>query len=264
MKNKTSSFGIVYLSLFFVLLYLPVLSVILYSFNASPSTAQWTGLTLDWYRALFNDRVIGAAFKISIQVALLTALLSAVLGTATAIIAMSVTDKMKKTIQGVMLLPLIVPEIALGVSLLMFFNFLKLPFGHLTLVLAHSLFCVPYVYIMVQLRLQEIDGSIIESARDLGATKWQTIKTIILPLVTPAIVTASLLALAMSLDDVIISTYMSGPRSTTLPVHIFSMMRVGVTPKVNALCTLILVGTFFIVGFSQLASKERKTKEVSQ
>ena len=263
MKTKTNGFGVFYLSLFFVLLYLPVLSVILYSFNASPSTAQWTGFTLDWYRELFRDRVIAESFKISIQVAFLTAILSAILGTATAVISMSVTEKMKKTIQGVMILPLLVPEVALGVSLLMFFNALKLPFGHLTLVLSHSLFCVPYVYIMVQLRLQEIDKSIIESARDLGATKWQTIKTIVLPLVTPSIITASLLALAMSLDDVIISTYMSGPRSTTLPVHIFSMMRVGVTPKVNALCTLILVGTFFIVGFSQLASKSTKTKEVS-
>lgn len=263
MKIKTNRFGVFYLSLFFVLLYLPVLSVILYSFNASPSTAQWTGFTLDWYRELFRDRVIAESFKISIQVAFLTAILSAILGTATAVISMSVTEKMKKTIQGVMILPLLVPEVALGVSLLMFFNALKLPFGHLTLVLSHSLFCVPYVYIMVQLRLQEIDKSIIESARDLGATKWQTIKTIVLPLVTPSIITASLLALAMSLDDVIISTYMSGPRSTTLPVHIFSMMRVGVTPKVNALCTLILVGTFFIVGLSQLASRNSKTKEVS-
>ncbi|NLJ74701.1 MAG: ABC transporter permease [Firmicutes bacterium] len=263
MKTKTNGFGVFYLSLFFVLLYLPVLSVILYSFNASPSTAQWTGFTLDWYRELFRDRVIAESFKISIQVALLTAILSAILGTATAVISMSVTEKMKKTIQGVMILPLLVPEVALGVSLLMFFNALELPFGHLTLVLSHSLFCVPYVYIMVQLRLREIDKSIIESARDLGATKWQTIKTIVLPLVTPSIITASLLALAMSLDDVIISTYMSGPRSTTLPVHIFSMMRVGVTPKVNALCTLILVGTFFIVGFSQLTNRNSKTKEVS-
>lgn len=258
MKTNANRFGAFYLSLFFVVLYLPVLSVILYSFNANPSTAQWTGLTLDWYGELFRDRVIAASFRISIEVALLTALLSAVLGTASAIISMSVTDRMKKTIQGVMVLPLLVPEIALGVSLLMFFNALKLPFGHLTLVLSHSLFCVPYVYIMVQLRLQEIDKSILESARDLGATKWQTIKTIILPLVTPSIITASLLALAMSLDDVIISTYMSGPRTTTLPVHIFSMMRVGVTPKVNALCTLILVGTFFIVGLSQLISKKTR------
>ncbi len=162
-----------------------------------------------------------------------------------------------------MLLPLLVPEVALGVSLLFFFNALRLPFGHLTLVLAHSLFCVPYVYIMVQLRLQEIDKSILESARDLGgATRWQMVKTIILPLVTPSIVTASLLALALSLDDVVISTYMSGPRATTLPVHIFSMMRVGVTPMVNALCTLILVGTFFIIGLSQIISKRYQSKEV--
>lgn len=263
MKNKASGFGIFYLSLFFVLLYLPVLSVILYSFNASPSTAQWTGLTLNWYRQLFRDRVIVQALRVSVEVAVLTSIFSAILGTATAIIAMSVTPGMKKTIQGAMLLPLLVPEIALGVSLLIFFNALRLPFGHLTLVLSHSLFCVPYVYIMVQLRLQEIDRSILESARDLGATKWQVIKTIILPLVTPSIVTASLLALAMSLDDVIISTYMSGPRTTTLPVHIFSMMRVGVTPKVNAMCTLILVGTFFIVGLSQLITKRSERRGFS-
>ncbi len=258
MRMKNSSFGVFYLSLFFVVLYFPVISVILYSFNASPSTAQWTGLTLDWYRQLFADRVIGAAFRVSIEVALITALLSAVVGTATAVVAMWVSKGMKKTIQGVMLLPLLVPEVALGVSLLFFFNALSLPFGHLTLVLAHSLFCVPYVYIMVQLRLQEIDKSILESARDLGATRWQMVKTIILPLVAPSILTASLLALALSLDDVVISTYMSGARSTTLPVHIFSMMRVGVTPKVNALCTLILVGTFFIVGLSQAISRRNQ------
>jgi spermidine/putrescine transport system permease protein len=232
--------------------------VILYSFNASSSTAQWTGFTLDWYRQLFADRVIGAAFRVSVQVAIITSLVSAVLGTATAVIAMWVSRGMKRTIQGFMLLPLLVPEVALGISLLFFFNTLGLPFGRLTLVLSHSLFCVPYVYIMVQLRLQEIDKSILESARDLGATRWQMVKTIILPLVAPSILTASLLALALSLDDVVISTYMSGPKTTTLPVHIFSMMRVGVTPKVNALCTLILVGTFFIVGLSQIISKRQK------
>ena len=215
------------------------------------------GFTLDWYKELFNDRVVAESFKISIQVAFLTSFLSAILGTATAIVSMSVTNKMKKAIKGIMILPLLVPEVALGVSLLMFFSALKLPFGHSTLVLSHSLFCVPYIYIMVQLRLKEIDKPIIEAARDLGATKWQVIKTIIIPLVMPSILTASLLAVAMSLDDVIISTYMSGPTSTTLPVHIFSMMRVGVTPKINALCTLILVGTFFIVGLGQLINRRR-------
>ncbi len=257
MKQKTSRFSAFYLSLFFVILYLPVLSVILYSFNVSPSTAQWTGFTLDWYRDLFRDRVIAGSFKISMEVALITSFVSAILGTASAVISMWVTEKMKKAIQGMMILPLLVPEVALGIALLIFFNALKLPFGHLTLVLSHSLFCVPYVYIMVQLRLKEIDRSILESSRDLGATRWQTITTVIVPLITPSIITASLLALAMSLDDVIISTYMSGPRTTTLPVHIFSMMRVGVTPKVNALCTLILVGMFFIVGLSQLVNNKQ-------
>lgn len=258
MRGKASRFGVFYLSLFFVVLYLPVLSVVLYSFNASSSTAQWTGWSLEWYRQLLRDRVIGEAFKVSIQVAVLTAILSAVLGTFTAVVSMWVTARMKRAIQGIMILPLIVPEVALGVSLLFFFNALRLPFGILTLVLSHSLFCVPYVYIMVRLRLQEIDAAILESALDLGASVPQMVRTIILPLVAPSIVTASLLCLAMSLDDVIISTYMSGPRSTTLPVHIFSMMRVGVTPKVNALCSLILMGTFLIIGFSQLITKKRR------
>lgn len=258
MRGKASRFGVFYLSLFFVVLYLPVLSVVLYSFNASSSTAQWTGWSLEWYRQLLRDWVIGEAFKVSIQVAVLTAILSAVLGTFTAVVSMWVTARMKRAIQGIMILPLIVPEVALGVSLLFFFNALRLPFGILTLVLSHSLFCVPYVYIMVRLRLQEIDAAILESALDLGASVPQMVRTIILPLVAPSIVTASLLCLAMSLDDVIISTYMSGPRSTTLPVHIFSMMRVGVTPKVNALCTLILVGTFFIIGLSQIITKQRR------
>ena len=144
MNTKSKKFRTFYLSLFFVLLYIPVLAVVLYSFNKSSSTAHWAGFTLDWYRELFDDRVIVEAFKISIQVAILTSILSAILGTATAIISLYVTERIKKTIRGVMILPLLVPEVALGVSLLFFFNALKLPFGPLTLVLSHSLFCVHY------------------------------------------------------------------------------------------------------------------------
>lgn len=262
MNSRTKAFRKFYLSLFFVVLYIPVLSVILYSFNKSSSTAQWAGFTLDWYKQLFSDRVIIENLKMSIEVAILTSIFSAILGTTAAIVSLSVTKKMEKAIQGFMILPLLVPEVALGVSLLIFFSFLKLPFGRLTLVLSHSLFCVPYVYVMVQLRLKEISVSIIEAAKDLGASKWQIIKTILIPLVMPSIITASLLALAMSLDDVVISTYMSGPTATTLPVHIFSMMRVGVTPKINALCTLILVGTFFIVGLSQIVGKKSNKGEI--
>lgn len=262
MNVKAKGFRTFYLSLFFVVLYVPVLSVILYSFNQSPSTAQWTGFTLDWYKELFNDRVIFESFKLSIVVALMTSLLSAILGTAAAIVSLYVTKRMEKSINGIMILPLLVPEVALGVSLLLFFSSLRLPFGYLTLVLSHSLFCVPYVYIMVQLRLKEIDKSIIEAAKDLGAGRAKIIKTIILPLVMPSILTASLLAMAISLDDVVISTYMSGPTATTLPVHVFSMMRVGVTPKINALCTLILVGTFFIVGLSQLVNKKSNQNNI--
>lgn len=256
MNLKQNKFRTFYLSLFFIILYVPVLSVVLYSFNKSSSTAYWAGFTLDWYKELFNDRIILEAFKVSIQVALLTSVLSAVIGTASAIISIYVTKRTEKAINGLMFLPLIVPEIALGISLLIFFSQLKLQFGVFTLVISHSLFCVPYVYIMVQLRLKDINTSIFDAAKDLGATKWQIIKTIILPLVMPSILTASLLALAMSLDDVIISTYMAGPTTTTLPVHIYSMMRVGVTPKVNALCTLFLAGSFLLIGLNQIIGRK--------
>ena len=260
-RKRSKRWRFAYLSLFFVLLYLPILAVILYSFNQSPSTAQWTGFTLDWYRDLFHDTVILESLSISLQVGLMTSLLSAVLGTATAISTSYVTKGMQKAIQGIMIAPLLLPEVALGISLLLLFTAIKLPFGRLTLVLAHSIFCVPYVFIMVQLRLQEIDKSIIEAARDLGASRWTVVKTILLPLVVPSIVTSSLLALSMSLDDVVISTYMSGPTSTTLPVHIFSMMRVGVTPKINALSTITLVVTFFLIGLSQFIGRSTSSKE---
>lgn len=256
MKKTFTGLKKIYLYLFFLLLYFPVLAVVLYSFNKSPSMASWAGFTLDWYRQLFADGVIGQAFKVSMQVALLTSLLSAFIGTSAALATLFISQRMKKVLRISMILPFLVPEIALGVSLLIFFSSLKLPLGILTLVLSHSLFCAPYIYLMVYLRLSEIDKSIIEAARDLGASSWQVIGNIIMPLIAPSILSASLLAIALSLDDVIISTYMSGPRSTTLSMHIFSMMRVGVTPKINALCTLILTGTFLIIGLGQFFNRK--------
>ncbi|CAM3672353.1 ABC transporter permease [Erysipelothrix urinaevulpis] len=259
MKNNRGSK--VYLSLFFTILYIPILAVLIFSFNASASTASWTGFSLTWYKELFNDRVIMESLILSLQVGVLTAVFSAVVGTYAAVISLFQTKRRGKTIEGMMFLPLLVPELALGISLLILFTFLNVPLGRLTLIIAHSLFTVPYVYIMVRLRLQEIDRSILEASRDLGATKWEMVKTIVLPLVYPAILTASLLSLAMSLDDVVISTYVSGTQST-LPVHVFSMMRVGVTPKINALCTAILLMTFTILGLAQIDFKKDKKREV--
>ncbi len=144
MPIKQKSFRKIYLLLFFILLYLPVLSVVLYSFNNSSSTAKWTGFTLAWYKELFNDGVIGESFRISIQVALLTAIVSAIFGTAAAIISLIVTKKMDKTIRGLMILPLLVPEVALGISLLIFFTSFKLPFGRLKFY--HILYFVCHIF----------------------------------------------------------------------------------------------------------------------
>lgn len=256
-KTRSKHFKGIFLGLFFIVLYVPIVSVIIYSFNKSPSTAQWTGFALDWYKSLFQDKVIIEAFWLSLQVGVMTAVLSAFIGTFAAITSTFVDRKVKRSIDASMVVPLLVPEVALGVSLLIMYNILNIPLGRFTLVLSHSLFCIPYVYVMVQLRLNEISHSVLEASRDLGATQWEMVKTIIIPLVIPSIVTSSLLALAMSLDDVVISTYVSGTKST-LPVHIFSMMRTGVTPKINALSTIILLFTFIILGLSQIDFKKKK------
>lgn len=259
-RNK-SIFKTLYIYLVLICLYLPIAVVVFYSFNVSKSSAVFTGFTLDWYADMINDRHLIEAFGISLIVALSSAAISVVVGTLGAVSLNKLNKRIRAIINTVTYIPIIIPEIILAVSLLMFFSFFNAAYGISTLILSHATFCIPYVFIMVALRLLTIDPGVYEAAVDLGARPLQIFLTITLPLILPAVVSGAMLAVAMSLDDVIISVFLSGPKSTTLPVKIYSMLKLGVTPKINALFTVILAVTFLVIGlmnlFERLNNNER-------
>ena len=253
--GKNSKLSLVYLLLVFVFLYVPILCVVAYSFNASRSAAAWGGFTWDWYVAMTKDRRLMDALWVSLQVGVCTAFLSAILGTLSAVAFGKLHKRLAAALNGLMYIPLIIPEIIMGVALLMFFALIPhIQYGIATLILSHMTFCVPYVFVLVSIRLRTIDPSIPEAARDLGAKGGQVFRTVTLPLILPSVISGGLLALAMSLDDVVISFFLSGPTSTTLPVKIYSMLKLGVTPEINALCTAMLLVTFLVVGILQIGN----------
>lgn len=258
---KNLKFKNIYITIILIIIYIPILFVILYSFNASKSNSIWAGFTLKWYLEMLKDRNLADSLKTSLIVAFSSAFIAAVIGTLGAVSVNRINKKLASFITSISYIPIIIPEIIIGVALLMFFSILPLQYGIATLILAHSTFCIPYVFIMVQISINATDKYIYEAAVDLGASQVTIFFTITLPLIMPAVISGSLLALAMSLDDVIISIFLSGPQSTTLPVKIFSMLKLGVTPKINALCTSILVITFSIVTLASILYKKIISKE---
>jgi len=260
MKTKRR-LSVAYILLVLLFLYLPMACVVVYSFNTSKSTAIWGGFTLDWYIQMARDRNLIGALIVSLRAAAATSVVSAVIGTLGAVALERASGRLASAVKGFVYLPLVIPEVVIGVALMMLFSAIRLPDGTAVLVLAHSTFCIPYVFILVHIRLRMIDPAIREAARDLGASRFAAFATITLPLAAPAILSGALLAFAMSLDDVVISFFVSGPQSQTLPLQIFSMLRLGITPKINALCTIILVVTFLIVGIiTALDTRAAKNK----
>ena len=174
--------------------------------------------------------------------------------------------KTKGMMEYLSTVPIMIPEIILGMVFLAFFSLLNLPFGMTTLVIAHTTFCIPYIFMMVKARLVGIDRSLEEAARDLGASQIRTFFDITLPLIMPAVLSGSLLAFAMSFDDVVISIFVNGPRLNTLPVKVYTQLKTGVTPEINALCTIILAAIVLVLGISSLVQKrqERRRGELSE
>ncbi len=236
-----------YLAIVLLFIYLPILFVVVYSFHESKSTAVWSGFTLQWYQNLAADDDLLEALGNSLLLGLLSCLSSAVIGTLGAVGLARSRLRSKGLITYVARLPMMIPEIILGMVFMAFFSLLHLPFGMLTLVIAHTAFCIPYILMMVQTRLAGLDPSLEEAARDLGAGSMRTFRDILLPLLMPGVLSGALLAFAMSLDDVVISIFVTGPRVSTLPIKIYTQMKFGVTPEINALCTLMLVITLLVV-----------------
>lgn len=259
MKNRTKLPN-VYLAVILLLMYVPIVLVIIYSFNESKISSVWDGFSLKWYKELFRDRSMFEALLNSIILGLCSSLASAVIGTLGAVGSSKVELKGKGVIEYISTLPIMIPEIILGMVFMAFFSLIGLPFGMTTLIIAHTAFCVPYVFTMVKARLVGLDKSLEEAALDLGASKTRTFFDILLPLIAPAIASGMLLAFAMSFDDVIISVFVTGVDSNTLPLKIYSQLKTGVTPKVNALCTLMFAATILLCGLSALLGREKKNK----
>ncbi len=246
MKKKSKLPGL-YLGFILALMYIPILLVIIYSFNESRISSVWGGWSLRWYRDLFRDRDIMEAMTNSLFLATVSSLSAAVIGTLAAVGMPKTNLRGKGIIEYLSTLPIMIPEIILGMVFLVYFSLIKLPFGMITLAVAHTSFCIPYVYMLVKARLVGIDKSYAEAAKDLQATEWNVFWDITLPLILPAITSGVLLAFAMSLDDVVISVFVTGVNTNTLPLKIYTQLKTGVTPKINALCTLMFVSTMLIV-----------------
>ena len=249
-----------YLAIMILLMYFPLVMVVIFSFNESRLSANFTGFSLKWYETLANDRDLKEALFNSILLGVLSCGISAVIGTLGAVGMARVNYKSKGMMEYLSTIPIMIPEIILGMVFLVFFSMLNLPFGMTTLVIAHTTFCIPYIFMMVKARLVGIDKSLEEAARDLGAGPIRTFFDITMPLIAPAVLSGSLLAFAMSFDDVVISIFVNGPRLNTLPVKVYAQLKTGVTPEINALCTIILVVITAVLLLSSFLSKRAEKK----
>ena len=251
--KKRSRFPGIYVVLILLLLYLPIAVVIAYSFNDT-KLFHWAGFTFSWYGKLFHNQTLINAFFNSLELALISSASAGAVGLS------GRHFRARGALENLSMIPIMVPEIILGMAYLSFFTFVRLPAGMLTLVLAHTTFCVPYIFINVKARLSALDPSIGEAARDLGASAQRAFFDITLPLIAPAILSGALLAFAMSMDDVVISFFVTGAQTSTLPLEIYSMLRMGVTPEINALCTVLLGAVFLLVAFSRLFQKSSRSR----
>ena len=231
----------------FVFLYAPILSLVVFSFNESKLVTVWSGFSTKWYGELLqNDQLIGAAW-LSLQIAAISATLALVLGTLAAVALVRFRRFRGKTLMhGMISAPLVMPDVIIGLSLLLLFvsmeSLIGWPSGRgmLTVIIAHSTFGMAYVAVVVQSRLTDLDISLEEAAQDLGATPARVFFDVTLPIISPALISGWLLAFTLSLDDLVIASFVNGPGSSTLPMVIFSKIRLGVSPDVNALATIII------------------------
>jgi len=229
----------------YAFLYVPLVIVVLFSFNDSRLSAEWVGFTLDWYRKLMADEdMLGAAAN-SLFIAVVASLAATVLGTMAGI---AMHRYKPRFLPLLVLTPVAMPEILLGVSLLVFFiQVLNLTLGLFSVVAAHITFCIGFVAIIVRARLAGMDESIFEAARDLGATPWQTFRLVTLPLIMPGVVAGALMSFTLSLDDFVITFFTAGVGVSTLPLQIYTMIKVAVTPEVNAVSTLLMLLTLSMI-----------------
>lgn len=249
------------LTLVFIFLFLPIVILIVFSFNTSRLNIVFEGFTFDWYKSLFHNRTLLGALFNTLLVAGTSTLISTIIGTISAYGLKKYTFKGKKFINELLYIPVIIPEIVLGISLLCIYSFLKLELGMFTLILSHIAFSIPFVIINVNSAIDSMNPNIEEAASDLGASKLKTFFYVIIPCLLPGILSGAELAFTLSMDDVVISYFTAGPDSNTLPLQIFSIIKSGVSPDVNALITILLAIIFTGLFISMSVSLRNMKKE---
>jgi spermidine/putrescine transport system permease protein len=231
--------------LVYAFLYIPLIIVVLYSFNDSRLNAEWVGFTLFWYKALFNNTEMLLAARNSLIIALCASFCATLLGTMS---GLAIHRYKLKVLPVLVFTPVAMPEILLGVSILLFFlQVLNFTLGMVSIIIAHTTFCIGFVAIIVRARLQGMDESIFEAARDLGASPWQTFRLVTLPLIMPAVVAGALMSFTLSIDDFVITFFTKGVGEPILPIQIYTMIKVAVTPEVNAISTLLMLLTLVMI-----------------
>ncbi|MBJ3777842.1 ABC transporter permease [Acuticoccus mangrovi] len=259
---RFTTINAVSLTLGFTFLYLPIIILVIFSFNASQLVTVWGGFSVKWYGELWRNKQLLDAAWVSLSVGFVTATLSAVLGTLAAIAL-----NRARTLPGHSLLramtyaPLVMPEVITGLSMLLLFVAIGFDRGFWTITIAHTTFSLCFVAVVVQSRLTALDLSLEEAAQDLGAPAWQAFVLVTLPLIAPAIVAGWLLAFTLSLDDLVIASFTSGPGSTTLPMRIFSAVRLGVSPEINAASTILIALVTTGVLLATFAAKWRSARK---
>lgn len=240
----------------FLFLYVPIFILIIFSFNANDVVGVWQGFSLKWYEELFRNRAIGSALQVSLWVGLWATVISSILGTLAALVLERYRFPGKLTYDAVLYLPIIIPEIVIALSTLLFFVLVAVPLSRWTILITHVAFSISFVAVVVRARLANMDKSLEEAAADLGASEWQSFRRVTLPLLMPGIISGALLAFTISLDDFVITFFVSGPGSTTLPVRVYSMIKFGITPEINAVSTLMLVASTVLVIISLLLQRK--------
>ncbi|ASJ38611.1 spermidine/putrescine ABC transporter permease PotC [Vibrio vulnificus] len=246
-----------FMTLVYVFLYLPIIVLIANSFNENKFGMKWGGFTTKWYHALVNNDSLMQAAWHSFNVAIFSATAATIIGSLTAVALFRYQFKGKSAVNGMLFVVMMSPDIVMAISLLALFLVLGAQLGFFTLLVAHITFCLPFVVVTVYSRLNGFDVKMLEAAKDLGASEWVILKQIILPLAKPAVAAGWLLSFTLSLDDVIISSFVTGPTYEILPLKIYSMVKVGISPEVNALATVMLVVSLVLVITSQILAREK-------
>ena len=259
-KHEFKPLSVLYACLVYSFLYIPIIVVIVFSFNTSKRNITFDGFTFDWYAKMINNEQLMKAFYNTLIVAAASTAISVIIGTLCAVGLYKFEFKLKQLISDSLYIPIVIPELVMGIGLLMFFSALNMPMNIYTLIISHVTFSMPFVVITVRARIAGFDKSIEEAARDLGANEFRTFMRVTLPMIAPGVISGGMLALTMSLDDVVVSYFTAGPDSQTLPLKILGMVKKGVSPDVNALSALMMLGTVLVMALSQVIQSRMDKK----